>query len=172
MGVLFGVENEDRAFNTLRGALTGDEPDEPIYFAFSASLRLFGCNPSYRPSEAPDDALVRLDMAEIESRLGVEATTRFRRGEIRRSGRIQRWDAWFYESPLPEDRPLEDHIDSLWTAISPGREYLRALKKTVLVDVFLGYRSNCDHAGVEVPHTSLQMFTELEIPFGISIIVT
>jgi hypothetical protein len=40
------------------------------------------------------------------------------------------------------------------------------------VDVFLGYRSNCDTAGIEVPHTSLEMFSELQIPFGLSIIVT
>jgi hypothetical protein len=39
------------------------------------------------------------------------------------------------------------------------------------VDVFLGYRSNCDHAGVEVPHESLEMFIELRIPFGVSIII-
>ncbi len=25
-------EHEGRAFNTVRGAVTGDEPDEPIYF--------------------------------------------------------------------------------------------------------------------------------------------
>jgi hypothetical protein len=37
--------------------------------------------------------------------------------------------------------------------------------------VFLGYRSNCETAGFEVPHTSLEMFTELQIPFGISIVV-
>jgi hypothetical protein len=39
------------------------------------------------------------------------------------------------------------------------------------VDVFLTYSSNVDTAGIEVPHTSLEMFTELEVPFGISIIV-
>jgi hypothetical protein len=165
-------DREDRAFNTLRGALSGDEPDEPMYFAYSASLRICGCNPSYRPHEAPDDALVRLDMTDIESRLGVQATTSFRQGETRRHDPPRRWDGWFYEPSLPEDRPLEDHIDALWTAIRPGSEYLRALKKTVLTDVFLGYRSNCDHAGIEIPHTSLEMFTELEIPFGISIILT
>jgi len=111
-------------------------------------------------------------MTEIESNLGVEATTCFRRGEPRRYGPARRWDGWFYTPLLAEDRPLEDHIESLWTAIRPGRDYLRALKKTVLVDVFLGYRSNCDHAGIEIPHTSLEMFTELEISFGISIVVT
>lgn len=40
------------------------------------------------------------------------------------------------------------------------------------MDVFLGYRTNCDTAGIEVPHTSLEMFSELKIPSGISIIVT
>jgi len=49
---------------------------------------------------------------------------------------------------------------------------LLELKKSLTVDVFLGYRSSCDHAGIEVPHTSLEMFTELEIPFGVSIIIT
>lgn len=45
------------------------------------------------------------------------------------------------------------------------------LKKRAHVDVFLGYRSNIDHAGVEVPHTCLELFTRLEIPFGLSIII-
>jgi hypothetical protein len=39
------------------------------------------------------------------------------------------------------------------------------------VDVFLGYRSDRDHAGVELPWQSLAMFVELQVPFEISIIV-
>jgi hypothetical protein len=35
-----------------------------------------------------------------------------------------------------------------------------------------GYRSNCDYAGFEVPHESLTMFLELQVPFEVSIIVT
>ena len=46
------------------------------------------------------------------------------------------------------------------------------LKKREHVDVFLGYRSNIDHAGVEIPHTCLELFTRLEIPLGLSIIIT
>jgi hypothetical protein len=38
--------------------------------------------------------------------------------------------------------------------------------------VFLGYRSDCETAGVEVPHASLELFTELEVAFGLSIVVT
>ena len=72
---------------------------------------------------------------------------------------------------MKESEPLHVHIDSLWNAFREHKEYLLELKKDLTVDVFLGYRSNCDHAGVEVPHQSLEMFTELQIPFGLSIIV-
>jgi len=78
---------------------------------------------------------------------------------------------WSYTSPVKESEPLHVHIDSLWSTFREHKEYLLELKKDLTVDVFLGYRSNCDHAGVEVPHQSLQMFTELQIPFGVSIIV-
>ena len=78
---------------------------------------------------------------------------------------------WSYTSLVKESEPLHVHIDSLWNTFREHKEYLLELKKDLTVDVFLGYRSNCDHAGVEVPHQSLQMFMELQIPFGLSIIV-
>ena len=74
--------------------------------------------------------------------------------------------------PIAEDRPLEEHINALWEQIRPARDYLVSLKQFATVDVFLGYRSNIDHAGVQVPHTCLEMFMSLEIPLGISIIIT
>jgi hypothetical protein len=80
-------------------------------------------------------------------------------------------DMWCYEPELPESEPLERHITSLWLALKPHKKYLLTLKKAAKVDVLLGYRSNCDHAGIEIPHTALDMFRELEIPFGLSIIV-
>jgi hypothetical protein len=39
------------------------------------------------------------------------------------------------------------------------------------VDFFLGYRSSSDSAGVEVPAKSLEMFIDLQVPFGLSIII-
>ena len=78
---------------------------------------------------------------------------------------------WSYDPPLDKSEPLHKHIDALWESIEPHKEYLLELKKQATVDVFLGYRSDCETAGVEVPHTSLQIFVELEIPFGLSIIV-
>ncbi len=45
------------------------------------------------------------------------------------------------------------------------------LKERLTVDVFSGYRSNCGTAGFEVSHRSLEMFMQLEIPFGVSVVI-
>ena len=145
-------------FRTMRGFLNGDEPDEETYFAYSARLRIFGDIP---------------DIREITERLGIEPNYIHARGE-RKGTRSPpfKHDMWGYSPDLPEDSPLEEHINQLWADIEPHEDYLRELKKTITVDVFLGYRSNCDHAGIHVPFASLKMFTELEVPFSLSIIVT
>lgn len=146
-----------KAFRTLRGFLDGEEPDEATYFAFMAALRIHG-----------DD----LPLAEIGAQLGVEPTYVHRKGERRRPrSPAYKNDAWHLESGLPETEPLERHIEALWDVVKPRLEYLKSLKRLYKVDVFCGYRSNCDHAGIEVPHTCLQLFTALEVPFGVSIII-
>ena len=147
-----------RTFRTLRGALSGDEADEQAYFAHSASLRIAGDG---------------LDFGEITRALGLEPTHAHRKGDKpgpRSSGFPT--DMWSYTPSVPEDRPLSEHIDALWSQIRHAEAFLLGLKGVAIVDVVLGYRSNLDHAGVEVPHTSLEMFARLEIPFGISIIIT
>ena len=78
---------------------------------------------------------------------------------------------WSYSVDLPESELPEKHISALWSKLKPHKEYLLELKKTLSIDVFMGYRSNHDWAGFEVPPESLEMFTELQIPFGVSIIV-
>lgn len=40
-----------------------------------------------------------------------------------------------------------------------------------MIAVFCGYRTNCDHARFEVPHTAIDLFMALQIPFGVSVIV-
>lgn len=142
----------------MRGFLAGKERDEDTYFAYSATVRIFG-------------DITNMD--EISTRLGLQPTDSHRKGE-RRDPRAAgfRHDMWSYSPPLDKHDPLQKHIDALWLALKPNKQYLLELKKSVTVDVFLGYRSNCDTAGIEVPHTSLEMFSELQIPFGLSIIVT
>ena len=60
----------------------------------------------------------------------------------------------------------------LWQVVKPNLDFLKALKNRFKVDVFCGYRSNCDYAGFEVSHQCLELFTALEVPFGVSVIIT
>jgi hypothetical protein len=146
-----------KMFRTLRGFLNGDEPDEANYFYFSAALRVHG-----------DD----LPFDEISQRLGVQPTHLHRKGE--RPGLnppSYRDDAWHFQPTLPDTEPLERQIEALWQVVKPAIEYLKALKGRFRVDVFCGYRSNCDRAGFEVSHKCLELFTALEVPFGVSVII-
>jgi hypothetical protein len=145
------------AFHTLRGFLSGSESEEKIYFAYSATLRIFG-----------DVA----DLDEITEHLGVLPTGSHRRGDRREPNSPPfKQDMWSYTAPVKENEPLHVHIDALWNTFKERRQYLLQLKQGLTVDVFLGYRGNCDHAGIEVPHQSLEIFRELQVPFGLSIIV-
>ena len=148
---------KEKEYRTLSGFLDGDEPDEETYFAYSATLRIFGdIN----------------DLSEITNTLGFEPTSYHKKGDRRGpKSPPYKHDMWSYKAHVDDEAAIEAHIDELWSKLKPHKEYLLELKKTLTVDVFLGYRSNCDHAGIEVPYTSLKMFTELKIPFGLSIIV-
>jgi len=54
--------------------------------------------------------------------------------------------------------------------VAPARDFLLAIKAKHKVDVFCGYRTNCNHAGFQVKPT-LTIFAVLDIPFGVSVIV-
>jgi hypothetical protein len=133
--------------------------EEPEYwFKYSATLRIFG--------EIGD-----LDA--ITAELGVTPTHIHRRGERRRpsSPTPYHHDMWSYIATVPEDRPLQVHLEALWRVVRPHVAYLKALKERLTVDVFCGYRSNCSTAGFEVDHRALVIFTELEVPFGVSVTI-
>lgn len=134
------------------------ERGEGTYFSFSATLRIFGNIPS---------------IDELSQRLGVSPTHSHRRGEKR--GPLSppyKHDMWMYKVPITSTEPLHVHIDELWNVFRSRKHELLRLKDDLTVDVFLGYRSNSDNAGVDVPSKSLEMFIELQIPFGLSIIIT
>jgi hypothetical protein len=76
--------------------------------------------------------------------------------------------------------PLDPHKDSGLAAAAASQSgvkppYSKIRSRVTLprfkVDVFCGYRSNCDHAGFEVSHKCLELFVALEVPFGLSVIV-
>jgi hypothetical protein len=133
----------------------GDTPR----FRFRATLRIFG---------------IIDDLDEITRNLALAPTRIHRKGEPKfpsRPENVWKEDAWFYEPPVDRKRPLEEHIMELWDRLRPHMKYLKELKKTHRLDIFCGYRSDCDHAGFEVSHKCLGLFIELEIPFGVSVII-
>jgi hypothetical protein len=149
--------SEEKGYWSVRGFVTGEETDDEPSFRYSARLRIFG---------------EKLDFDDITAHLGVSPTNTHRRGE--RKGERSRGfphDMWGYTPSVDRERPLHEHIDALWKDIKHAKDYLLSLKKIATVDVFLTYSSNVATAGVEVPYTSLDMFKELEIPFGLSIVV-
>lgn len=145
-----------KTYRTLRGYLEGEEPAEENYFHHSATLRIHGDNVPFE---------------ELSQRLGVQPTHIHRRGVKRQSGVPWRDDAWHFQPPLAETEPLGRHLEALWSVVRPHVDYLKGLKQTCRVDVFCGYRSNCDLAGLEIPHHCLEMFMALEIPLGVSVII-
>jgi hypothetical protein len=105
--------------------------------------------------------------------LGLSPTTSYRRGERKApQSPAYRQDNWAYEAPVPEERPLDVHIQTLWSHVKEHKAYLLELKRSCTIDVFCGYRSNSRIAGFEVSAESLEMFVELDIPFGVSVIIT
>jgi Domain of unknown function (DUF4279) len=124
-------------------------------FYYSASLRISGES---------------LDLDEITRRLGLDPTHQHRRGERQGSRSQYEADMWAYKAPIEETEHLAIHLKVLWEAIRPQKEYLKQLKERFWVDVFCGFRTNCQVTGIEVDHRCLEIFTELEIPFGLSII--
>lgn len=133
------------------------EEDEVPYFRYSAALRIFGSIQ---------------DLDEITRELGLEPTHSHRFGERRTPAATPyRQDMWSYKIPVSENEPLHVHIDALWESLKSRKEYLLELKKRHAVDVFLGYRSNSDTAGFEIPYQSLEIFRELQVPLGVSVII-
>jgi len=128
------------------------EADEPVYFyEFTATLRISGDN---------------LDFDEISQTLGLTPTHTYQKGERRNN------DMWSYTAPVAREPPLEEHIMALWDSVRPHIPYLRDLKRKFHLDIFCSYRSNSATAGFQVSPRCLRLFSELEVPFGVSVIIS
>jgi hypothetical protein len=133
------------------------EGAEEPYFHFCATLRIHGEG---------------LDLDAITAAMGLRPTLARKKGDSRRpGGRPYEDDAWHYSAGLPEEAPLDAHLQTLWADVAPARDFLLSLKARHRVDVFCGYRSDSGIAGFQVDPKSLAIFTALEIPFGVSIMV-
>jgi Domain of unknown function (DUF4279) len=116
-------EAGDNAGVGTPGSSTSDRQEEEVYFAYSASLRIFGSIPSF-------DAITR--------RLGITPSEIHRKGDRRRSPNLSPYDhgMWSYRASVNQSEPLHVHIDSLWNTFSDHKVYLPQLKHDLTVDVF------------------------------------
>jgi hypothetical protein len=103
------ADDYDKRFQTLGGFLAGEEPEEPLYFAYSATLRIFGTIPNL------NELTRSLAVHSLPSAGGSTSHT------------VQD-DMWNYIAPVNESGPLHVHIDSLWNVFRERKEYLLQIK--------------------------------------------
>jgi hypothetical protein len=129
--------------------------DEPSYFAYSATLRIHGTD---------------LPLEGITLTLGVAPSHTHKAGHrVRPAARPYNDDAWHFTAPVAEEVELTEHLRCLWRTVEPNVDYL--LELNAEIDVFCGYRSNNGAAGFAVDPDALQIFTALNVPFCVSVVV-
>ena len=79
---------------------------------------------------------------------------------------------WLCKAPVDEDRPFSEHLDCLWSMLEPHADYLKSLKETMRVDIYCSYFSTSQIAGFEINQNSLEIFQALDIPLGVSVIIS
>ncbi|QIL79401.1 DUF4279 domain-containing protein [Diaphorobacter sp. HDW4A] len=121
----------------------------PRLYRFDAALRIAGGG-HYHDS-----------IAQIT---GLSPTQAYRKGE-RRFGKTP-WleDIWILASPLDGEADIDMHLDWLWNAIAPHKEYFRELiSQTTSAHVVLGCFSESPYPFLSVKSESLRLLRELEI---------
>ena len=129
---------------------------DKYYFNYNASLRIFGEN---------------LDFQKFSDILNLKPSHAHKKGEKYSGNKSHEIDMWIYESSLNKNESIDKHIDYLWNNLYDKVDILNSLKQNYRVDIFLGFRTNCETAGLKIPYQSLKLFNALQIPFEISIIV-
>ncbi len=134
--------------------------NKEVYFNFSAGLRIH---------DAPDLH------QEITEKTGLIPTSSHKKGDTKSYNPNQKWtnDIWSIKSQLEEKNNLTEHLTDLWRIIKPHKDYFNELiEKNVKMDIFCGYRSNCDHCGFDIDSGGFDIIRELKIPITFSVIIT
>jgi len=119
-----------------------------------------------------------LDLDEISRTLGLAPNNISQKGK--RYGHAQTlcdFDAWYYNSPVGKERPLDEHIVALYDAVRPHIGYLLGLKQKFEVSVSVHVNSNSFwfkeyHTLFEVDHRCMGLFAELGIPLRVFVTIT
>jgi hypothetical protein len=125
------------------------DPDERQFFQYGATLRIVGHG---------------MDFQEISEQLGIQPTYTHQEGDQYAA------DMWCYSTSLDGLWDLDFHLKALRDALAGRKSHLRAIKRRYNVDIFCVYDGTVCHAGsFYIAPENLQMFTELEIAFGVLI---
>ena len=111
---------------------------------------------------------------EIEEVTGLKPSHVHMKGDSVHEKSKRRWDnsIWLLSSPLEETAELAEHLNWLWQQVQPHQAYFRSLIESgVKVDIFCGYRSNCDHCGFGIAPDALEIAQKLGVRLEFSVVI-
>lgn len=119
----------------------------------SAALRVF--------TQEPNTAF-------ISHCLGVNATEQHHKGDLMSKKNTQsgvfKESLWLYKSPLPESRPLSEHIEVILTILeSPDADLKSHRCKVTSIDVFCKFTSESGQGSMELNALLLQRLAKQQI---------
>jgi hypothetical protein len=87
------------------------------------------------------------------------------KGQLRKNGK-DRWhnSLWFLESPLGENRNLNDHLAWLLDQLEPKIPVLNTLSQSHRVDLFCGFSSGSGQGGFVLDSSTLARLGRLGVP--------
>lgn len=77
---------------------------------------------------------------------------------------------WLFDSNemISEHEILEIHLDYFNEIFLKHIVLLKELQRKDSLTIYCYYRTNLDSSGIDIPHKSLELYSELKIPFGIT----
>lgn len=122
---------------------------QPRLYRFDASLRIAGVGQHHEA---------------ISLSTGLKPTHAHRKGDPHFAQRLRQEDVWLLQSPLGGGASLDEHLEWLWNAIAPHKDYFRELiSQSSCADIVLGCFSESPYPYLTVDTDSLRLLRELNL---------
>ena len=110
-----------------------------------------------------------LDPDEISRKLAIVPTYTHRAGESDRFGEVLRSNMWLLKSDLGNDKPLEQHVQSLFDKLRDKKPAIEKLRASCKLDVFCSVTST-GQSGFSLTPNVLLNFSEYGFTLEVSIV--
>lgn len=114
---------------------------------------------------------VGLDLEAITRSIGITPSHTHRVGDLDSLGKPFPHDMWSLDSSLDQSEPLDAHLKFLNQLLKPHHEYIRSLKVNAEIYIYCGYDSDSDQCGFTLSSSALSIFTLLEVPMDVHLII-